>query len=512
MSVLRLRRVHASFVLRCFLLCCVGSLSMTEGLQSHRRVVSSCTKLRSALEAPEVKDIEIVRSFPCDTTNWNQTITIHRDVNIRGRERHGVLPHIDWGTSSKKVVAGSGSTVKFENLIFIQQDMGIGNIDIVFFKTAENATAFFNFVVVGVLSCPWHLNVTHFQDLERPASHPGQQWSEQLDDHTVQAHDVVLHWEERHAVWRLCHSVFTCNTNRKDPELMGYYRMAVDKEENHRHMPPPAVFEEESDGPGHMVIYILVVVCGTLSLSVAVWGGIAWISRRQDAWRLEAGDEEKGSYYGDDPTEQADVLNKTSSTPENWAILDSDVALEAPLGHGEFGRVYRGCWQGTTVAVKVIKHNDQCLRTNVGGPLEAFFARHISHPNVVQTYQISKKMAASVESPTRFFGASTEKKKKTNDSHHSGSCSSEDMFGSFDDDEEGPRQEGTFETWLILEYCDRCAMPVCDGRDVTGGGGGCGVGGLWPMLWPRGFFERRTDRIVLECLLLRKQLWRLQAP
>ena len=457
MSVLRLRRVHASFVLRCFLLYCVGFLSMVEGVPSQRRVVSSCTELRSALEAPEVTDIEIVRSFPCDTTSWNQTTTIQRDVNIRGRERRGVLPHIDWGTSSKKVVAGSGSTVAFENLIFIQQDMGIGNIDIVFFKTAENASAFFSFVVIGVLSCPWHLNVTHFQDLDRPASHPGKQWSEQLDDHTVEAHDVVLHWEERRAVWHLCHTVFTCNTNRKDPALMGYYQMAQQNDDDHHHLHSRDMHEDvrHDDGPGNMVIYILVVVCGTLSLSVAVWGAIAWISRRQDSWGIEMVDEEKGPYFGADNTEPADVFNKTSSTPENWAILDSDVALEAPLGHGEFGRVYRGCWQGTTVAVKVIKHNDQCLRTNVGGPLEAFFARHISHPNVVQTYQISKKMAASVESPTRFFGASTEKKKKTNDSHHSGSCSSEDMFGSFDDDEEGPRQDGTFETWLILEYCDR---------------------------------------------------------
>ena len=58
-----------------------------------------------------------------------------------------------------------------------------------------------------------------------------------------------------------------------------------------------------------------------------------------------------------------------------------DVRLGAMLGRGAFGRVYRGQWKGTAVAVKVLEHNESAD----GEMMEALLSSKLSHPNVVGT-------------------------------------------------------------------------------------------------------------------------------
>ena len=65
-----------------------------------------------------------------------------------------------------------------------------------------------------------------------------------------------------------------------------------------------------------------------------------------------------------------------------------DVRLGAMLGRGAFGRVYRGQWNGTAVAVKVLEHNESAN----GEMMEALLSSKLSHPNVVRQCLHSLRM------------------------------------------------------------------------------------------------------------------------
>jgi len=110
---------------------------------------------------------------------------------------------------------------------------------------------------------------------------------------------------------------------------------------------------------------------------------------------------------GDHPTPQpsalkgrpADVHALTKAMPTAF----TDVRLGPLIGRGAYGRVYRGSWNGNTVAVKVMEttermtrgdddaaHNKDCEDKSVHGArglFEAILSSALSHPNVVHTYQ-----------------------------------------------------------------------------------------------------------------------------
>ncbi|MEW5298840.1 MAG: hypothetical protein WDW36_001918 [Sanguina aurantia] len=65
-----------------------------------------------------------------------------------------------------------------------------------------------------------------------------------------------------------------------------------------------------------------------------------------------------------------------------------DVKLGTLLGRGAYGRVYRGQWNGTQVAVKVL---ETLAKADNSDLMEALLGQRISHPNVVQTYKYNTR-------------------------------------------------------------------------------------------------------------------------
>lgn len=97
-------------------------------------------------------------------------------------------------------------------------------------------------------------------------------------------------------------------------------------------------------------------------------------------------DKEKMESHGSkfQSSEIPDLQGRTL-TDRNFRL--SDVEIKEPLGKGSFGKVYKGHWQGTDVAVKCVVHGRNFLEAR-NEPFEAYLSRHVSHPNVVQTFII----------------------------------------------------------------------------------------------------------------------------
>eukprot|EP00892_Ulva_mutabilis_P001691 jgi/Ulvmu1/11522/UM078_0011.1 len=78
---------------------------------------------------------------------------------------------------------------------------------------------------------------------------------------------------------------------------------------------------------------------------------------------------------------------KMGSSPQqhgeqDWEIPPAALSLGTVLGEGEFGIVHKGRWNGTPVAIKVLKAMNQRHRAKIA--LEVDVLRRLRHPNVVE--------------------------------------------------------------------------------------------------------------------------------
>ncbi|GLC56027.1 hypothetical protein PLESTB_001056700 [Pleodorina starrii] len=90
------------------------------------------------------------------------------------------------------------------------------------------------------------------------------------------------------------------------------------------------------------------------------------------------------------------------------AALVDDLVLQAVLGEGSYGRVYRALWRGTTVAVKVIllpAHMSGRERHERMAVMEAAISSSLSHPNIVQTYTYGVEGAKGRRTALRMAGS-----------------------------------------------------------------------------------------------------------
>jgi serine/threonine protein kinase len=127
------------------------------------------------------------------------------------------------------------------------------------------------------------------------------------------------------------------------------------------------------------------------------------------------------------------------------------------LGKGSFGRVYQGAWRGVPVAIKIIEHKQRSLLlmpapsenganssdgSAIGTHHEAAMATSISHPNVVTTYQWLTHLVPAHAHPSQLV-------QEVSDSASSNT-------GLSSQPARPPEHvEVNYETWLVMEYCDR---------------------------------------------------------
>lgn len=157
-----------------------------------------------------------------------------------------------------------------------------------------------------------------------------------------------------------------------------------------------------------------------------------------------------GSGSGGSSGGNASSSNSVPSITKAMPTAFTDVRLGPLIGRGAYGRVYRGSWNGNTVAVKVMETSERLAspedphgrppgeeREAHGGArgiFEAVLSSSLSHPNVVHTYQYAvRPINRPNTSGTAILGGARR--------------------GSMDAG--AGRPKNLSEVWLISEFCNR---------------------------------------------------------
>ena len=139
---------------------------------------------------------------------------------------------------------------------------------------------------------------------------------------------------------------------------------------------------------------------------------------------------ERGELERNETDSRVGGLSGDPLTFGNGNFKLSDIEIGENLGRGSFGKVYKGHWQGTDVAVKCIVHGRRFLEAR-DEPFEAYLSRQVSHPNVVQTF-IVHTVPVGGAAPTRneALGDSIMSDVQLKDSNNEDIMSTDDVFGS----------------------------------------------------------------------------------
>jgi serine/threonine protein kinase len=81
-------------------------------------------------------------------------------------------------------------------------------------------------------------------------------------------------------------------------------------------------------------------------------------------------------------------INDKGEAVINLTIAPTDFSKQEKIGEGSFGVVYKGEWEGTTIAIKELRANKMPESILSEFKNEAFIMAKYRHPNIVQLYGV----------------------------------------------------------------------------------------------------------------------------
>ncbi|KAK9817737.1 hypothetical protein WJX72_001463 [[Myrmecia] bisecta] len=175
-----------------------------------------------------------------------------------------------------------------------------------------------------------------------------------------------------------------------------------------------------------------------------------WLLKRKKRKQAKAGDP---ATEADDDLEKGAIkpVKTTEWMPGPWNVRHGPVEgllVGEMLGRGSYGRVYKGTWKGSEVAIKVIEFRANSDKS-VSISLESVLSTAVCHPCVVNTYKIC---TTPITSAAPIYSDSAYSQDSNNMSSTNGSSGADSTKKA-----KGGKSQ-LMETWMVLEYCDKGSL------------------------------------------------------
>lgn len=465
---------------------------------SPRAVVTSCEELQLALgENVPNNVIQVQSNLLCPSQVWSVPVLVVQDTVIVGSKDSDATSAIDWADSSRVVVVASNVTLTFQNIMLMQDFLGLGGLNLAFLSVQEEAKALLRGVAVGVRSCSQPIGQFDqvLNELPRPPGVPGIQEAFSAGDSGLLVADVAFSPTSSNSTWRLCGSLFRCGaTSALEESFVKDFRhdqvtdfckttspdvrvgsllgepeqdraAEQDTESNQQNT------DSDTDSVGEVLVLVALTAFGTLVI-VGVSGLIFY-----KVWKRSNQRNEKQTQDSTSKKKPAEEIReyeiskkqkRNAENPEGHAATALEfgtknsvqmgalsgielqhIELGERLDEGEAGMVYKGYYMGIPVAVKVIDHDGQCLLEETGEPLEALLSKHIFHSSIVQMYLYKTHRFEDIKpGKNSLFNISTRDTRLTitggsdGDGHNTRGSIGQVDFGS------------VYRTFIVMEFCN----------------------------------------------------------
>ena len=141
---------------------------------------------------------------------------------------------------------------------------------------------------------------------------------------------------------------------------------------------------------------------------------------------------------------------------DNTEAMDVQIEIHQVIGEGSYGKVYRGLWRGTLVAIKMMvlpAHMSGQEKRETMAVMEAAISSALSHPNIVTTYTYSIKPCEDLNMKNA-VGENLATNSGTDDKEQHSTERSKEKSSSVDK----PSQKMhilSYEVRLVIELCNK---------------------------------------------------------